>query len=193
MRSGQHALENARRAEAAARQALDKARAARDSFADRIKEAGAHFRAQRDPLIQLGADLPTVLDELHADWTALATWARDEVDACVEQGRLATERQSTARADRRTLLTELAASGQEIGAAVGTGVTIDSLLEASVRAESDAKHELDRVKAGIAEAKKLRKKVEKVGRRPRSRARSRTSCRRTGSRVGWSPRRSTCW
>lgn len=163
VRSGQHALENARKAEAAARQALDKARAARDSFADRIKQARTHFRVQRDPLIQLGADLPTELDELHADWTALATWARDEVDACVEQGRLATGRQRSAVAERRALLTELAASGQEIGAAVGADVTIDSLLEASVRAESDAKHELDRVKAGIAEAKKLRKKVEKIG------------------------------
>jgi exonuclease SbcC len=111
VRSDQRGVERARKTESTARGALEKARAARDSFADWLKQAGAEFRARRDPLVQHGADLPVVLDELHADWTALATWARDEVDARVEQGRLATQRQRSGVAERRALLPELAAAG----------------------------------------------------------------------------------
>ena len=162
VRSGQRAVDAARKAEASTRQSVDRARAARDSFVDRMKKAGAEFRAQREPLLQYGADLPELHDELHADWTALVTWARDEVEACVDQGRLATQRQASAVAERRALLTGLAESCQALGADIGADITLDSLLEASVRAESDAKHALDRVKSGIAEAKKLRAKVEKI-------------------------------
>ena len=162
VREGQRAVEVARKAEAAARQELDQARAARDSFGDRMKKAGVQFRAQRDPLLQHGAAVPQFLDQLHADWIALAAWAKAEVDACVERGRAATQSHDAAVAERRALLTRLAESCQAIGADVGSDLTIDSLLEASVRAEADAKHELDRVKSGLAEAKKLATRVAEV-------------------------------
>jgi exonuclease SbcC len=162
VRSGQRAVEIARQAEATARQALEKARTARDTFADRTKKAGAQFRTQRDPLLQHGVDPPALSDELHDDWNALATWARAEVDASEAQALAAKHRRDSVRAERRALLTTLARSCQTIGADIGTDVTIDSLLEVSVRAESDAEHELDRVKAGLAEAKKLRKAVDEI-------------------------------
>ena len=163
VRSGNHALENARKAEVAARQALDKARAA------------ARLLRRADEAGRRGSSGPNA-----TRWSNSAPTSRRCTTSCTPTGprwrrgpatrstcassRVAwpRERQTSALADRRALLTELAAAGQEIGAVVGGAVTIDSLLEASVRAESDAKHELDRVKAGIAEAKKLRKRVDKI-------------------------------
>ena len=123
------------------------------------------FRAQRDPLLQHGADLPALRDELLDDWNALADWARDEIGVTEARAERAQERRTAAFSERKTLLVKLAGSCQAIEADVrreagGGDVTLDALLEAAVGAESDARHDLGRVKAGIAEAKKLRKSVD---------------------------------
>ncbi|HEY5013654.1 MAG TPA: SMC family ATPase [Acidimicrobiia bacterium] len=161
VRAGHAALEAARSTETAARRALDRARTARDSLTDEIKQVGARFREQRDPLLQHGAEPPPLRDELLDDWNALAAWSLEESGACEERARLAKERHAGAVTERRGLLVGLAGACQDLDVELAGEITLGALLEATVRAETEAANELTRVKAGIAEAKKLRKAIGK--------------------------------
>jgi exonuclease SbcC len=159
VQEAQRALETARRADDAARTALDRARAAADSFEGRMKQAAAQFRAQRDPLLQHGAELPEPHDDLLDDWNRLASFAAGAAEASEEEARAARERLDAAQAERRKLLVDLAESCGALDIAVESPITLDRLIEGAVRAENDAKHELTAVKAAITEVKKLRKAV----------------------------------
>jgi exonuclease SbcC len=159
VQSARAALETARTADTRQRQALERARATHEGFRGEIKKAASQFRAQRDPLLQLGAEPPELHDELLDDWNALSVWAHDEVSVCETNARTAQEGHADAQAERRDLLIGLAGSCGALGIDVGAEITLDTLLEESVRAETNAKNELARVKAAIAEVKKLRKAI----------------------------------
>ncbi len=159
VQSAQQSLDGARRADDTARTAADRARGTAEAFTGRLRDASVQFRAQREPLVRSGVDLPDLHDDLLDDWSRLAEWAADAIAAHEEQAQAARARVEATQAERRALLTGLAEACGVLDITVESPMTLDRLVAAVARAENDAKHELAAVKAAISEVKKLRKSV----------------------------------
>jgi exonuclease SbcC len=159
VQSAQKELDRARRTDDTARAAADRARGTTESFAGRMRDAAVQFRAQREPLLRIGVDLPDPNDDLLDDWNRLAEWAIGAVDSYEQQAQAARARVEATQTERRALLTGLAEMCGALDVGVESPMTLDRLVAAVARAENDARHELAAVKAAISEVKKLRKSV----------------------------------
>lgn len=153
----------AQQAESATRREEQAARGAVTDADQELKQAAEAFRTQRDSLVQVGAEPVPERGDLASDWPALAAWAAEETPAREAAAKLADARADEVRLAREQQFGALIARARELNLDVDKRTTADDLSEAVMQAEHDAKAELDAVKQGIKERRRLEIEIERSG------------------------------
>jgi exonuclease SbcC len=163
METAAKAVDAARRDEQAARRKELDAREAVAAVDERLQQAAATFREQRDALVGIGAAPPPERGELATDWPALVDWAAAEAPVRTEAAAAADAAVTERRTRRDGELGALVTRAEEADVEVPRGAGPDDLLEAVEDAEREAKTEQRRIKDGIAERARLEAEVAQSG------------------------------
>jgi exonuclease SbcC len=156
-------VDRARKSESAARGKEDDARKAVGAVDEKLRQALAQFREQRDALVSIGVTPPVEQHELATDWPALVEWAAAEVPAREDAVTAADATVAGLRKQRDVELGELVARAREADVDVPGGAGPEELLAAIEDAEREAKTEHQRVKDGIAERTRLETEIAASG------------------------------
>lgn len=144
-------LDSLRDDERAAHDSLDAIRKIADEVIEQERDARAGFTEARDRMVSLGAPAAAGKD-LAADWTALIAWAGKQRPQLEKSKQEAEKIGATAKKARSALVDELEASCRDCA------IELDGreLLDAVSTAQAQATAEVQRIKAAMATADKLR-------------------------------------
>ena len=151
-------LKTLRSADVAARSAAADARTEAERASGALAAARHAFTATRDAVAAFGPPSPT--DDLAVDWSALTTWATEELRRRNESVDAATERRSAAVAERDAKLAELAEQASAAGIAAAPAASLrDRCVEALASAR--ARHQqLEREAEAAAELRAERDRLD---------------------------------
>jgi exonuclease SbcC len=153
-------LEKARARAAREKKVVSNARSAVDDAQKNVQKFGTAFHTQRDRLAPLSPPPPSGSD-LMADWTALATWAADEVPRQRLRAEGAEAEAAEKGSERHRSYDDLSTACMAAGVAleVENAESLSAIREEVIRADVEAKAVLSNVTAARSRAKRLRRAV----------------------------------